>query len=86
MENKFENDKTIETVGVVKGENNKAAQKKIILIALGESKQLAVKALEDGRIMPENPSTILKVHPDVTVLCDRSAAALLDIEQVKREV
>ncbi|MFZ1780531.1 MAG: glucosamine-6-phosphate deaminase [Enterococcus aquimarinus] len=60
--------------------------KKIILIALGESKQLAVKALEDGRIMPENPSTILKVHPDVTVLCDRSAAALLDIEQVKREV
>ncbi|MPM57218.1 hypothetical protein SDC9_104040 [bioreactor metagenome] len=29
MENKLESDQTIETVGVVKGEKNKAAQKKI---------------------------------------------------------
>lgn len=57
--------------------------KKIILIALGEGKQQAVKALEDGRITPENPSTILKVHPDVTVLCDKEAAALLDIENLQ---
>lgn len=56
--------------------------RKIVLIATGEAKQAAVKALEDGRITPENPSTILKVHPDVVVLCDREAAALLDIERL----
>ena len=56
---------------------------KIILIATGEAKQAAVKALEDGRITPDNPSTILKVHPDVVVLCDTEAAALLDIENLK---
>lgn len=55
---------------------------KIILIATGEAKQQAVKALEDGRITPDNPSTILKVHSDVVVLCDRAAAALLDIENL----
>ena len=58
---------------------------KIILIALGEAKQTAVKALEDGRITPRNPSTILKVHPDVTVLCDKAAAALLNVENLKLE-
>lgn len=52
--------------------------KKIILIALGESKQTAVKALEDGSITPHNPATILKVHPDVVVICDRASAALLE--------
>lgn len=57
--------------------------RKILLIALGEGKQTAVKALEDGRITPQNPSTILKVHPDVTVLCDRAAAALLDLRRLE---
>lgn len=58
---------------------------KIILIATGEAKQQAVKALEDGRITPDNPSTILKVHSDVVVLCDRAAAALLDIENLAQD-
>lgn len=57
---------------------------RILLIATGEGKQQAVKALEDGRILPSNPSTILKVHPDVIVLCDRAAAALLDERTVRQ--
>lgn len=57
---------------------------KIIFIALGKAKQEAVKALEDGSVTPGNPSTILKVHPDVTVFCDREAAALLQLEDLNR--
>lgn len=58
--------------------------KKIVFIATGKAKQEAVKALEHGSVTPANPSTILKVHPDVTVFCDREAAALLKLEDLKR--
>ncbi len=56
--------------------------RRIILIALGESKQAAVKALEDALITPKVPATILKVHPDLTVICDREAAGLLDRKNI----
>ena len=52
--------------------------RRIILIALGQSKANAVKALEDAIITPRVPATILKVHPDLVVICDKAAASLLD--------
>lgn len=58
--------------------------RRIILIATGEAKQKAVRDLEGGSVTPDNPSTILKVHPDVVVFCDREAAALLDPDAISR--
>lgn len=49
------------------------AARKILLLALGEGKRDAVRALLDDKVTTEIPATLLKLHPDVTVLCDRAA-------------
>lgn len=52
--------------------------RKIILIASGQNKAQAIKALEDEYITTQVPATLLKVHPDVLVLVDKEAASLLN--------
>ncbi len=47
--------------------------KKIILLANGASKKDAIKDLLSDEIKTSNPSTLLKLHPDVTILCDKEA-------------
>lgn len=47
--------------------------KRIILLASGKSKYKALRELMAGKITTLNPSTLLNVHPCVTVLCDRDA-------------
>lgn len=49
------------------------AAKKIILLANGASKAQAVKELLSDEIKTSNPSTLLKLHPDVTIICDKEA-------------
>ncbi len=51
--------------------------RKIILIATGESKAKAVKALVEGEVTPECPASILQLHSDVTVFLDKESASLL---------
>lgn len=48
--------------------------KKIVIIATGENKADAVYGMVKGEIKPQMPASILQLHPDVTVLCDESAA------------
>ncbi|NJP40010.1 glucosamine-6-phosphate deaminase [Oscillospiraceae bacterium HV4-5-C5C] len=50
---------------------------KIILVATGSSKAEAVKAMVEGNIDPLCQASILQLHPSVTILLDRDAAALL---------
>lgn len=47
--------------------------KKIILLASGESKKAAIAALLDDKITPNVPATMLKLHDDVTIICDKAA-------------
>lgn len=51
--------------------------KKIILMAFGENKADAIKSLEDTKVTTEMPVTLLKLHPDVTVIVDEAAASKL---------
>lgn len=51
--------------------------KKIILIATGESKAEAVKAMIKGPVTPQCPASILQQHSDTIVFLDEAAAALL---------
>ncbi|NLB36594.1 MAG: glucosamine-6-phosphate deaminase [Clostridiales bacterium] len=51
--------------------------RKIIMIATGESKAEAVKKMVEGEINAQNPASVLRNHPDVTVFLDREAASLL---------
>ena len=47
--------------------------KKIVLLANGKGKHEAVQKLLDNTITTMCPATLLKVHPDVTLICDRAA-------------
>ena len=51
--------------------------KKIVLVAIGQSKAQAIRAMICGEIDPQCPASILKAHPDCTVFLDADAASLL---------
>ena len=47
--------------------------KKILLLASGKNKHEAIAHLLGDRIDPKVPATLLKVHPDVVIICDKAA-------------
>lgn len=47
--------------------------KKIILLANGKGKHSVVTELLNDKISTQIPATILKVHPDVVLICDKEA-------------
>ena len=47
--------------------------KKIVIMANGANKAKAVAELMDDMISTSNPATMLKVHSDVTLICDKEA-------------
>lgn len=51
--------------------------KKILLIATGESKAKAIKAMVSGEITPQIPCSILNEHKDVVIMLDKAAASLI---------
>ena len=51
--------------------------KKIIVIASGEGKAEAVKAMVNGKISTNMPASMLQMHRDVVVIVDEAAAKLL---------
>lgn len=52
--------------------------KKILLIATGESKAKAIKAMVSGEITPRIPCSILNEHKDVVIMLDKAAASLIE--------
>ncbi len=52
--------------------------KKILLIATGESKAKAIKAMVSGEITPQIPCSILNEHKDVVIMLDKAAASLIN--------
>jgi len=51
--------------------------RKIVLVAVGEAKAKAVRAMITGDLDPQVQASILRVHPDTVILLDKQAAALL---------
>ncbi len=51
--------------------------KKIIILANGANKAKAVSELLNDNINTSNPATMLKVHQDVTLICDKGAFSLV---------
>ena len=47
--------------------------KKIVLLASGASKRAVVQELLNDHITTSVPATLLKVHPDVVLICDKEA-------------
>lgn len=53
------------------------ASKHILLLASGKNKALAIKEMLSGLISTENPSTLLNLHNNVTVILDKEASELI---------
>ncbi|MCP2240693.1 glucosamine-6-phosphate deaminase [Thermoanaerobacterium thermosaccharolyticum] len=57
--------------------------KKILLLASGKNKAKAIKETLNGYLTTDVPSTVLSLHPDATIIIDKDAASLIDVEKVK---
>ena len=55
--------------------------KQIVLLATGEHKAKAVKAMVEGPVSAMHPASVLQFHRTVTVVLDVAAASLLDSQQ-----
>ena len=54
--------------------------RQLLLVAVGDSKALAVRHMIEGAISARWPATALQNHPDVTVVLDSCAAKLLELK------
>ena len=69
----FADIKDVPTKSLTMGIASIMKAKRIIILANGESKKEAVQALLTKDITTECPATMLKVHPDVILICDKEA-------------
>ncbi|MBK5950472.1 glucosamine-6-phosphate deaminase [Rhodobium orientis] len=53
----------------------------ILLLATGAAKAEALAGALEGPVTPQNPASFLRLHADVTVICDRDAARLLSFSR-----
>ncbi len=60
------------------GLSNIMNAKKIIILASGENKAKAVYGMVKGKICVDVPASILQNHADTTLICDASAAKLIE--------
>lgn len=74
----FDNDiNKVPTAAISQGIGTVMDAKKILLIANGENKADAVKAMIEGPVDPACPASVLQNHPDVVVILDKEAASKL---------
>jgi glucosamine-6-phosphate deaminase len=69
----FSEDETMPNSALTMGMGTIFSAKKIILLVSGKSKREVFKQLLTDRISTSCPATLLKLHPNVTVLCDSEA-------------
>ena len=69
----FEKKEDVPTQAVTMGMASIMKAKTIILLANGKAKHQAIAELLDDKITTSNPSTLLKVHPNTIIICDREA-------------
>lgn len=73
----FKEDEEVPHYAITMGIKNIMQAKKIVMLISGKGKAEAVKRLLSGEITTDFPASILHKHPDVTVIIDEPAAALI---------
>ena len=71
----FERREDVPEQAITLGVGGIMGAKKIILLAFGEVKADAVRAMVEGEVDPRCPASILQLHGDVTLLLDKAAAS-----------
>lgn len=67
----------VPTAAYTMGIGTVMAAHKILMIVTGPDKAAILAQALNGPVTPQIPASILQFHPDVTVVCDEAAAALL---------
>ena len=70
----FKNIKDVPIQALTMGLGEIMKAKKILLLATGKSKANAIRNLMSGVVSIEQPASVLKRHPNVTVIVDKEAA------------
>ena len=69
----FSEDEVMPNAALTMGMGTIFGAKKIIMLINGKNKKEAFEKLLNDKITTECPATLLKLHPNVTVLCDSEA-------------
>ena len=69
----FSEDEVMPTAALTMGMGTIFGAKKIIMLINGKNKSEAFQQLLNDKITTDCPATLLKLHPNVTVLCDKEA-------------
>ena len=69
----FSEDEVMPNAALTMGMGTIFSAKKIIMLINGKNKREAFEKLLNDRITTDCPATLLKLHPNVTVLCDSEA-------------
>ncbi|MBQ4052877.1 MAG: glucosamine-6-phosphate deaminase [Clostridia bacterium] len=59
------------------GIKNIMQAKSILMVVSGKNKADAVYGMVKGEVTPALPASVLQLHPNVTIICDKDAASLL---------
>ena len=73
----FESEDDVPKQAVTMGIESIFKARKIVILASGEGKAEAVKKMLCGKITTKCPASLLRFHPDVTLICDKDAAKLI---------
>ena len=59
------------------GIKNIMQAKSVLMVVSGANKADAVYGMVKGEVTPDLPASVLQLHPNVTIVCDKAAAAKL---------
>lgn len=74
----FDNEDQVPRQALTQGVGTIMEANTIVLIATGENKADAVKALIEGPVTPGCPASVVQDHPRTTIILDEAAASLLE--------
>ena len=69
----FEKKEDVPTKAITMGMGTIMKARQIVCIISGKNKHEVVKALQNDLVTTDCPATFLKMHPNVTILCDKEA-------------
>jgi glucosamine-6-phosphate deaminase len=75
----FESREDVPKYAITMGIKTIFKAKKVLLLAIGEEKKEIIKHLLESGITTDLPASLLKLHPDVTVLVDQRAAQEISV-------
>ncbi len=74
----FESEADVPRHALTMGIGSILSARRILLIATGEAKAKAIATVLSGKLTTSCPASLLNLHGDVTILCDRAAVSLCD--------